>query len=129
MCYPNLFKRIIPFAAALILGLFVASFFVNIVPTVKFERGRGPRHGRADYWDLKTENARLKMRVEELEQQNEVPCEDLDQAAIQDLLDRRCAGDELSREEINGHLKQLKEREKELKELVERLKKGEKQIK
>ena len=65
MQYPNLFKRIIPFALALLLGLFVASFFVTLTPSF-----RGKEHmfrqTKAEYRDLKLENERLKTENEEL---------------------------------------------------------------
>lgn len=59
MHYPNLLKRVVPFALALILGLFIASFFVNLSPSFRF-RGRSFRH------QMKQENRALKMEVERL---------------------------------------------------------------
>jgi hypothetical protein len=65
MLYPNLFKRFVPFAAALVLGLFVASFFVNIAPSWRGGRGRMYRPW-SENQRLKLENEELKSRIEEL---------------------------------------------------------------
>jgi hypothetical protein len=123
MQYPNLFKRIIPFALALMLGLFVASFFVSLTPRFRSGHGRMSRHWGADYLDLKTENEELKLRVKELEEKYEVPCEETEQAGPRDLLDRRCFADELPKAESERR-KQLDEMEK---QLTEKLKKLDKQ--
>ena len=77
MRYPNLFKRIIPFAVALVLGLFVASFFVNLTPSFRAGKGRSFRQMKADFRDLKLENERLKAEIEELEHR-ELNCKEWD---------------------------------------------------
>jgi hypothetical protein len=74
MQYPNLLKRIVPFVLALILGLGVASFFVDLTPSVKF-RGRGFRQMREDYRELKLDYERLKRENEELKK-NPPTCEE-----------------------------------------------------
>jgi hypothetical protein len=68
MKYPNLFKRIVPFALALIIGLFLASFFVTLVPSFRANRGHGFRQWKMEYRDLKLENERLKAENEELKE-------------------------------------------------------------
>ncbi len=78
MQYPNLFKRIVPFALALALGLFVASFFVNLAPSFRVGKGRGFRHQmKAEFRDLKLENERLKAEIGELKQ-HELNCKEWD---------------------------------------------------
>lgn len=118
MQYPNLFKRIIPFALALMLGLFVAGFFVTLTPSFR-GKGRMFRQMRVEHENLKAENERLKLRVQELEEKNEVPWEDNRKAAAQDLLDRRCFPD-VSKTDSEMR-KQLIEREKQLTELIKKL--------
>ncbi len=66
------FKRIIPFVMALAVGLFVASFFVSLAPTLKFKQNRcGKKHEtralRYEKQRLELENKRLKQRLEESE--------------------------------------------------------------
>lgn len=69
-----LLKRIVPFAAALVLGLFVASFFVTVAaPQFNFKRNNYPRKNR-EVRQLKDENLRLndelrqaKRKIAELE--------------------------------------------------------------
>ncbi len=77
MQYPNLFKRIVPFALALALGLFVAGFFVNLTPSFREGKGRGFHHKKADFCDLKLENERLKAEINELKQ-HELNCKEWD---------------------------------------------------
>ena|ERR1041384_110151 len=76
MQYPNLFKRIIPFALALALGLFVASFFVNLSPSFKMGRGNRFRM-KHEFRELKLENERLKAEIGELKQ-HELNCKEWD---------------------------------------------------
>lgn len=69
-----LLKRIIPFAAALTLGLFVASFFVTVAaPRFNFKRNHSSRKYRNSR-SLERDNQRLQeqirqqqIRIEELE--------------------------------------------------------------
>jgi len=62
----SLLKRFLPFAAALVLGLFVASFFVTITaPSFNFKRSYKVRKYR-EIRNLRFENQRLR---EELRQQ------------------------------------------------------------
>jgi len=68
MQYPNLFKRIVPFALAVILGLFVASFFVNLAPTFKFRARRQQEVRR-----IKAENEELKLEIQRLRVKH--PCD------------------------------------------------------
>lgn len=77
MRYPNLFKRIIPFVLALMLGLFVASFFVNLVPSLRVGRFNRFHRMKAEFRDLKMENERLKAEIEELKQ-GELNCKEWD---------------------------------------------------
>jgi hypothetical protein len=110
MQYPNLFKRIIPFFVALALGLFVASFFISLTPTFRF-RGRSfnKRH------ELKQENIRLKIEIENLKKEierNQSSDWDTDHV-YQDLLDRRI-------EDAKLKSKAEKEVERELKNRLER---------
>jgi hypothetical protein len=74
MRYQKLLKRIVPFVSALILGLFIASFFVSLEPSFKFR-------GRSFYRQMKEENRALKMEVARLrseleEQKNSPNCEE-----------------------------------------------------
>lgn len=65
MQYPNLFKRIIPFTLAIVLGLFVASFFVSLTPSFSF-RGKG-----RIFREMKEQNRTLKIEVERLRSEND----------------------------------------------------------
>jgi hypothetical protein len=76
MQYPNLFKRIIPFALALALGLFVAGFFVSLLPTFKTGKANHCRM-KAGFRELKLENESLKAEVGELKQ-HELNCKEWD---------------------------------------------------
>ncbi|NNE99483.1 MAG: hypothetical protein HKN25_10735 [Pyrinomonadaceae bacterium] len=60
MRYLEVVKRIVPFIAALVLGVFVASFFVSIsAPTVRVDRSwKSSKH--RDYNRLQRENRCLK---------------------------------------------------------------------
>lgn len=68
-----LVKRIVPFAAALTLGLFVASFFVTVsAPRFNFRRNQENRYRKMQY--LERDNQRMQeqirrqqSRIEELE--------------------------------------------------------------
>jgi hypothetical protein len=60
------FKRIIPFLLTFALGLFVASFFVSIMPSLKFRKNRcGKRH---EFHRLYRENQRLELEKQRLQQ-------------------------------------------------------------
>ncbi len=67
MQYPNLLKRIAPFALALILGLFAASFITDITPRAQFKKGRKCRQMKEDHFNLKMENENLKRQLKERE--------------------------------------------------------------
>lgn len=61
------FKRIIPFVLTFALGLFIASFFVSILPTFKFKKNN--RCGkRSEVRMLRYENERLRMEKQRLQQ-------------------------------------------------------------
>lgn len=65
-------KRILPFIITLTLGLFVASFFVSLMPNFKFKKNRcGKRQEvkmlRHEKQQLELENQRLKERLVEAE--------------------------------------------------------------
>ena len=62
------FKRVIPFFAALALGLMVASFFVSISPNFKFRNNRAGQ--RNEIQRLRYENDRLRLENERLKIQN-----------------------------------------------------------
>jgi hypothetical protein len=61
------FKRIIPFVAAFVIGLFVASFFVNIAPNFNFKRKRPPCRPKETRM-LRIENERLRMENQRLQE-------------------------------------------------------------
>jgi len=61
MCNKGIVKRLLPFSAAFVIGIFVASFFVNIGGP-RFDRGsRGQRFHRMQ--QLKMENEELRNEV------------------------------------------------------------------
>jgi hypothetical protein len=65
-------KRILPFVGTFALGLFIASFFVSILPTFKFRKNRCGNKGeiqrlRYEKERLQVENQRLQQRLEESE--------------------------------------------------------------
>jgi hypothetical protein len=76
MQYPNLFKRVIPFVAALLLGLGLANLLVGAQlhfpfgPPRIFER---MRYMREDNYRLRMENEDLKQQLEEM--RNGLGCE------------------------------------------------------
>jgi hypothetical protein len=60
-------KRIIPFIATFAIGLIIASFFVNVIPSFKFKRsGHRSRH------ELRKENERLRIENERLKAESEI---------------------------------------------------------
>jgi hypothetical protein len=61
-------KRIIPFIATFAIGLIVASFFVNIIPSFKFKRDGKCRKGKQE---LRYENERLRIENERLKAEND----------------------------------------------------------
>ncbi len=74
MLYIGLFKRIIPFVLTFTAGLFIASFFVSIVPNFSnWRESRRANHCREHnkmrltIADLERENKELKRRVAESE--------------------------------------------------------------
>ena len=77
----NLVKRFVPFVAALAVGIFITSFFVDIRGPRLFRmdmNGRGRcRHKMRDYDRLQRENYMLRRQLEEdrlsMPQQSELP--------------------------------------------------------
>lgn len=64
-----LLKRVVPFALALGLGLFIASFFVSVTPNLSFPRVGGHKHReiqrlKLENRELRRENSRLRMELE-----------------------------------------------------------------
>lgn len=76
MCVVGFIKRIAPFAIALALGLFVASFFVSI-SAPSFKRGKFNKHREyhrqqeAEIRQLRQENSRLKEELRQAEIKNQ----------------------------------------------------------
>ena len=70
MCCKGMLKRVMPFLLTLAVGLFIASFFVDLSPTrFRFERGRRFRELqelRIENADLKNQNAELKEQIRQL---------------------------------------------------------------
>lgn len=66
MCCKGLLKRFLPFAATLMLGVFVAGLFGSVFSTGfnRFSRGERCRGLRAEYEKVKAENERLKSELE-----------------------------------------------------------------
>ena len=62
-------KRVLPFFVTLAIGLFIASFFVDLAPT-PFKFDRGMRRFR-EFQELKMENMELRNRCQQLQEQNE----------------------------------------------------------
>lgn len=59
-------KRVVPFAAALVLGLFVASFFVTVAaPKFSFKRSERQHRKHREIRELKRENERLRESLAE----------------------------------------------------------------
>ncbi len=80
MCCMRFIKRIAPFALALALGLFVASFFVTVAaPNFNFKRGRFNKHREydrqreAELRQLRIEKSRLEedLRQEKIKNQSD----------------------------------------------------------
>ncbi len=67
MCSKGFFKRILPFFATFVIGLFIASFFVDI-SAPRFGRGRWMRHEfqrmQMENEQLRNENLRLRNQME-----------------------------------------------------------------
>ena len=62
----GLLKRALPFLGTFALGLFIASFFVNISPRFEHhERGRCHR----DMWEMRIENEQLRDENQQLREQ------------------------------------------------------------
>ena len=70
MQYPNLLKRVIPFALALVLGLFIASFFVTLKPSFRDRGFRNFKHRCDKMSRVEAENQRLREKIEVLERLN-----------------------------------------------------------
>lgn len=80
MCCKGFIKRFAPFALAIALGLFVASFFVTVAaPNFNFKRGKFNKHREydrqrdAELRQLRQEKSRLEeeLRQEKLKNQSE----------------------------------------------------------
>ena len=65
MCSKGLLKRMLPFFAAFAVGLFIASFFVDI-GRPRFGRGRWMRH---EMRELRIENERQREEIRQLHEQ------------------------------------------------------------
>ena len=65
MCSKGLLKRILPFFATFAVGLFIASFFVD-VSKPRFGRGRHMRH---EMQQLRMENQRQREEIRQLHEQ------------------------------------------------------------
>lgn len=65
------FKRIVPFIITFAVGLFIASFFVSILPTFKFKRDHNRCGKRSEVRKLRYENERLRMENQRLQQRAE----------------------------------------------------------
>ena len=71
MCIKGFLKRVLPFLGALSVGLFIASFFVDIASPKFGNRGVGKRYHhmkrlRVENEQLRNENLRLKNELENL---------------------------------------------------------------
>lgn len=74
MCCKGTLKRLVPFFITLAIGLFIASFFVDLAPR-PFAFGEGRRGRRRDYQELQMQylqerekNERLQQQLDELRQ-------------------------------------------------------------
>ena len=65
MCSKGLFKRILPFFATFAIGLFIASFFVDI-SAPRFGRGRWMRH---EMERMRVENEQQRDEIRQLQEQ------------------------------------------------------------
>jgi|SRR3982750_1820036 len=78
MCIIGFVKRILPFAATLAIGLFIASFFVDLtVP--QFERGRG--------WRRYQQMQQMRMENQQLREENRRLTEQLNEARTRNAFD------------------------------------------
>jgi hypothetical protein len=73
-----MFKRAIPFILTFVIGLLIASFFVNIIPSFKFGRGyrKGCRHQHEFRYQndrVQTENEQMKREMMRIEEDLDVP--------------------------------------------------------
>ena len=77
MCCKGVLKRIVPFFLTLAIGLFIASFFVDLAPRPLFadRSGRHPcRDFQSMYYQQREENERLQQQLDQM-QQNPVTLE------------------------------------------------------
>jgi hypothetical protein len=70
MCCKGILKRMVPFLLTLAVGLFIASFFVDLSPAPFRSRDRGMRRFK-EYQELKMENMELRERNAQLQSQLE----------------------------------------------------------
>jgi hypothetical protein len=76
MGFKEFLKRVLPFFLTFAFGLFIASFFVSIVPNFKFEKRNWSRHHqyhqRLEFENqrLREENQMLKRQLDESQKQN-----------------------------------------------------------
>ncbi len=74
-------KRIVPFAATFILGLFVASFFVTLsVPRLQFNRNYHRHYKYNERHQLRLENQRLReeLRIQQMKMADKQHAADFD---------------------------------------------------
>jgi hypothetical protein len=65
------FKRIIPFFLTFAFGLFIASFFVSVLPTFQFKKNHNRCGKRSEVRKLRYENERLRLENQRLQQRTE----------------------------------------------------------
>lgn len=79
MCCKGFFKRVIPFFAAMVIGLFITSLFITVAaPSFNFKKRGWSKHREYDRkierenYRLKMENSRLERKINKLERQKNV---------------------------------------------------------
>lgn len=72
MLYIGVLKRFIPFVLTFAAGLFLASFFVPIMPTFPLGHGRSDRRSGRCMEVVDFEKKRLTLEVERLRQENDL---------------------------------------------------------
>ncbi len=80
MCCKGFFKRVVPFFAAVVIGLFITSLFITVAaPSFNFKKRSYWKQHREyhrkierENYRLKLENSRLERQINELERQKNV---------------------------------------------------------